>query len=95
VAVEAVIGKPYSEFRRDGVIVREFKKDIPVGDLIWHRDKHNRKLTVISGKGWQFQFDNALPQDLHEGEIILIPRETYHRLLRGYTDLIIEIIESV
>jgi hypothetical protein len=91
--VEAVTGKPYTESRHNNVIVRAFKKDVPIGDLIWHRDEHNRKLTVISGKGWQFQFDNALPQELHEGEIILIPRETYHRLLRGYTDLILEITE--
>ena len=91
---EAVTGKPYSEEHCGSIIVRYFSATVPVGDLIWHKDEHNRKVKIISGKGWQFQFDDQLPYDLYEGEIILIPKETYHRLLRGYTDLILEITEN-
>jgi hypothetical protein len=88
------IGKPYTEERYGNIITRRFRADVPIGDLIWHRDEHNRKIKVVRGKGWQFQFDNELPQDLQEGEIVLVPREIYHRLLRGYTDLILEITET-
>lgn len=86
-------GSPYTESRNGDCIIREFSKDVPVGDLIWHRDEHDRKIKIISGEGWQFQFDNQLPQDIVVEQIILVPKETYHRLLRGYTDLVLEITE--
>lgn len=91
--MEAVTGKPYSEECYGNIIIRQFSANVPIGDLIWHKDEHNRKVRILSGQGWQFQIDNQLPYDIIEGEVILVPRETYHRLLRGYTDLILEITE--
>ena len=92
--VEAVTGKPYLESRNGNTIIRKFSVNTPVGDLVWHRDEHSRKVRVLEGDGWQFQFDNELPQPLVPGQIILVPREVYHRVLLGYTDLILEITES-
>ena len=93
--MEAVTGKPYRESRNGNVIVREFSVNIPIGDLVWHCDEYSRKIKVLEGDGWQFQFDNELPQTLVPGQVILVPRETYHRVLIGYTNLILEITESI
>jgi hypothetical protein len=39
---------------------------------------------------WQFQFDNEIPQRLSENKLF-IPKETYHRLIKGTGDLKVKI----
>jgi len=85
---------PYTDEVYGNIIVRRFSKHVPIGDLTWCTCNQNNKVKVIKGQGWQLQFDNQNPTELQEGEIILIPQKTYHRLLRGYTDLILEITTS-
>ena len=47
--------------------------------LIWHTDQEDRTVTVLEGKGWQFQRDNELPLALTEGVNIFIPKGQIHR----------------
>ena len=82
---------PYSERRKDNLIVRTFSQDIDEKELVWHRDRQDREVTVPEETDWQFQFDNELPQVLKN--TIFIPKNTYHRLIKGTGELNVHIIE--
>ena len=82
---------PYSERRKDNLIVRTFSQDIDEEELVWHRDREDREVTVLEETDWQFQFDNELPQVLKN--TIFIPKNTYHRLIKGTGELNVHIIE--
>jgi len=73
---------------------REFSKDVETTELIWHRDKKDRKINIIEGVGWMIQFDNAMPVELIKGTELIVPKMVYHRLWRGTTNLKIDIQES-
>jgi len=86
--------KPYQEvISKDNSRLREFKVDIDDDELKWHRDEKDRYVTILEGEGWQFQRDNELPLALQKGDVIFIKQETYHRIIKGSTDLIINIKE--
>lgn len=76
------------------IFLREFKRDVVSDELIWHMDREDRYVKVISGKGWELQMDNELPRLLKENTIYFIPKYTYHRVIKGETDLIVEIKKS-
>jgi hypothetical protein len=84
---------PYKQNLKNGYILREFDANIDVSELVWHRDKKDRVVEVISGRGWQFQIDNRLPIELKEGMKLEIPKETFHRIGKGITKLVIKIKE--
>ena len=85
--------KPYKQNLKNGYILREFDANIDVSELVWHRDKKDRVVEVISGRGWQFQMDNRLPIELKKGMKLEIPKETFHRIGKGITKLVIKIKE--
>ncbi len=72
---------------------RTFSKDVDKMSLIWHTDQEDRTVTVLEGKGWQFQRDNELPLTLNEGDNIFIPMGQIHRVIKGSTDLKLKIIK--
>ena len=73
------------------IFLREFKRDVVSDELIWHMDREDRYVKVVSGKGWELQLDNRLPTLLKENTIYFIPKYTYHRIIKGDTDLVVEI----
>lgn len=73
------------------IFLREFKRDVVSDELVWHMDREDRYVKVVSGKGWELQLDNQLPLLLKENTIYFIPKYTYHRVIKGDTDLIVEI----
>ena len=83
-----------NELEGNNVFQRVFNQDCPDDELVWHRDKRDRVVKVISGVNWKFQFDNQLPVTLKVGERFVIERETYHRILKGDGKLILEIEEK-
>ena len=86
--------KPYQEvINIDNSRLREFKIDTDNSELVWHKDKKDRYVTILEGEGWQFQIDNELPLTLKTGDIIFIPKETYHRIIKGSSNLLINIKE--
>ncbi len=92
---ETSIGKPYNDKPIDiGRFLRKFDKDIDENELIWHRDKRSRVITVMSGEDWKLQFDDLLPVALEKNKQYKIPKETYHRILKGKGNLILEIREE-
>lgn len=83
--------KPYQEEVTSGIIERKFKQDIPESELVWHRDRRDRKVEIVGETDWMFQFDNQLPQQLKG--IVFIPKDTYHRVIKGTGELNIRIQE--
>ena len=86
--------KPYKDLEvTDKYILREFSQNIDPIELMWHRDLKSRKVTILEGKGWSYQQEDQLPQTLHPGDHIFIPALEYHRIIKGTTDLKIQIEE--
>ena len=75
----------------DNSNIRTFSKDVNAMDLIWHMDDEDRNIEILEGKGWKFQRDDELPLELTEGIRIFIPRHQVHRVIKGETDLKIQI----
>lgn len=72
---------------------RVFSSDISESELVWHRDKENRIVEVLEDSEWLFQMDNELPIPLKKGVKLEIPKETFHRVIKGTGDLKILIEE--
>ena len=73
---------------------RTFDEDVAEEEMVWHRDKRDRVITVLQGEGWQFQFDNQMPVEIEEGDVIEIPKYSYHRLIKVNSKLILQIEEK-
>ena len=73
---------------------RTFDEDVAEEEMVWHRDKRERSIHVLEGKGWKIQFDNELPTELEKGKYYVIPEMDYHRVIKGEGSLILEIEEK-
>jgi quercetin dioxygenase-like cupin family protein len=62
-------------------------------ELIWHRDKKDRLCVVLHGSAWKFQLDNELPIELSVGDSFVVPRQVYHRIIKGDSTLVLLIKE--
>jgi hypothetical protein len=80
---------PFEENIKNGYHIRKFSDGIDNSELVWHRDKEDRIVESIGNTDWMIQMDNELPVSLNQ--IIFIPKETYHRVLKGNGDLIVKI----
>lgn len=79
-------GRPYV----DNGDIREFDVTLSQEEYVWHRDFGDRKIEILSGQGWQLQYEGCLPTLLQEGRCYFIPDMEYHRLIKGESDLIIK-----
>jgi quercetin dioxygenase-like cupin family protein len=75
--------RPY----QDNDSVRTFNSNVDSSELVWHRDREDRIVKVLEGKDWYFQFDDQLPFELKHGDQFFIEKMTYHRLIKGSTNL--------
>ena len=78
----------------ESTVLRGFSQDVDQSHLAWHRDREDRKIIVVEGRGWKFQRDNHLPESISAGDTISISAGEYHRLLKGDTDLIVTIVKE-
>lgn len=62
-------------------VIREFKKETSDFELNWHRDKEDRIISVIEGKGWYIQLENELPKELLIGVEYKISNNIWHRVI--------------
>jgi hypothetical protein len=83
--------KPYQELRTFDFIHRKFKQDVSEDELVWHRDRNDREIEVVGTTDWQYQLEDEIPQQLRD--TIFIPKDTYHRLIKGKGNLDLRIIE--
>lgn len=88
-------GNPYNEVSEgNNTYIREFSVDTNSSELVWHRDKEDREVTILEGSGWKFQYDNELPFELNEGDTINIKKLEYHRIIKGNTNLKIRLLKK-
>lgn len=80
---------PFKE-NKDGVYhIRTFSEGVGDNELVWHRDREDRVVQSIGETDWMVQLDNELPIPLTE--TIYIPKNTYHRVIKGNGDLTVKI----
>jgi hypothetical protein len=82
---------PFQQKGKGNIKIRTFDSNIDEFELKWHRDREDREVTIIESNGWKYQEDNKLPVNLKEGDVIFIPKETYHRVIKGNGDLKIKV----
>ena len=82
--------RPYIEEIKDGFTIRQFSDKTPSFEFVWHRDKEDRWVECTHDTDWLFQLDNDVPQRLTENKLF-IPKETYHRLIKGTGELVVKI----
>ena len=70
--------------------VRIFNQGIDEEELVWHRDREDRLVEAVGLTDWKIQLDNELPRRLTK---LIIPKDTYHRLLKGTNDLTVRVIK--
>ena len=66
----------------------------PQSDLVWHRDREDRSVTIVEGIDWSLQMEDMLPIKLIIGETYFIPKMSYHRVIKGSTTLKIKILKQ-
>lgn len=84
--------RPYTEEIKDGYILREFLESTPSFEFVWHRDKQDRIIQATHDNDWLFQLDNEPPKRIDKNKLF-IPKETYHRLIKGNGNLVLKIWE--
>ena len=50
-------------------MLREFAENVDASELVWHRDRSDREVTVLSGYNWKLQMDDKLPEELKHGRV--------------------------
>jgi len=86
------MNNPYNDVKiNENIFIRYFKKNNDSDEFIWHMDKRNRVITPLNINDWYIQFDNELPIKLDKK--IFVKKDNYHRLIKGNTDLTLEIFE--
>jgi hypothetical protein len=89
------VSRPYTQTAiSERLILREFSESVTREELEWHMDRRDRRIKVLGGSGWKLQLESGLPFDLQlEGEY-LIPKESWHRVIKGQGALKILISET-
>lgn len=86
--------KPYTDTKiSHNNFQRIFESNTDTAELVWHRDRLPRTVRIQEGTGWKLQMDNQVPKTLEPGDVISIPANTYHRIIMGSTNLVVEITE--
>ena len=80
---------PFKENKENGFYIRKFSEGVDNSELVWHRDKEDRIVEGVGYTDWMVQLDNRLPIPLTE--TIFIPKEMYHRVIKGTGDLTVRI----
>ena len=71
--------------------VRLFESNTASSELVWHRDREDRKITIHESNGWKIQYDNQLPIEMKKGDTFEIKAYEYHRVIKGEGRLVVEI----
>ena len=74
------------------LVQRNFMSNLSEEELVWHRDKEDREISIVEGDGWYIQMDNELPKLMQKESIFKIPKETWHRIInKNGTNLIVNV----
>jgi hypothetical protein len=84
---------PFEQEIVQGKIQRDFSTEVEEGELKWHFDLKDRHVTILAAGGWLFQLDDSLPNKIHNGQEIFIPKFVWHRVIKGDGVLKVSILE--
>lgn len=84
-----MVNLPFEETRISDKRIRVFKFNTVSEELKWHRDEDDRYVELVEESDWEFQFDNDLP--IKFPKRLIIPRMSWHRVIKGKGDLKISI----
>lgn len=84
---------PFDQVINEGKLIRTFLPDVDVEELKWHQDLKDRKVKILEGDDWYFQFEDQLPNKLSINQEIFIPKFVWHRVIKGNSKLVVEILE--
>jgi len=84
---------PFQEVVYENISERTFNQDVSEEELVWHRDLEDRTVVVIGDTDWKIQYENQLPMELTKSIQYLIPKEMYHRVVKGSGDLKVIIVK--
>ena len=80
---------PFNEEQvSENEVIRTFKQDTDSKEFVWHRDREDRIVESIGNTDWKIQIDNELPKSLNN---VFIPKNIYHRVIKGTGDLKVKI----
>ncbi len=83
---------PFKQVKiKENIVHRTFKMSVDTSELVWHMDREDRMVKVLEGHSWYLQMDNELPTKLIEGKRYFIPKMSFHRIIKGTSNLILEI----
>lgn len=85
---------PFSQYIVSDKMVRVFTPSVDSEELKWHQDLKDREVKIVESGGWQFQVENELPIKLLDGQILNIQKYSWHRVIKGDGNLIVEIKET-
>lgn len=60
-------------------------------DFVWHRDKEDRVIRVVSSDGWKIQFEDSIPQPMIPGSEFFIKKNSWHRIISGKNNALLMI----
>ncbi len=80
---------PFEELIQKDYVIRTFSESVDDIELVWHMDKEDRIVKSVGDTDWMVQMDNELPKPLTE--TIYIPKNTYHRVIKGNGDLVVRV----
>jgi hypothetical protein len=84
---------PFSQYSKEDKLVRVFTTDVEEDELKWHQDLKDRVVEIVEDGGWKFQIENELPITLQKGMVLNIQKYSWHRVIKGNDNLIVEIKE--
>ena len=68
---------------KENYYLRAFNEEVLEEELVWHRDKEDRLVTLLEGQSWKIQFENQLPIEMKKGAVYHIKKEQWHRVIKG------------
>ena len=82
---------PFEENKiSENIFVRIFSQETDSDEFKWHRDQEDRIISIIGESNWKIQLDNEMPKNINNTHI---PKNLYHRLIKGDGDLKLKIIK--
>jgi hypothetical protein len=84
---------PFNQEILNNKLHRTFLSDVDSDELAWHQDLRDRKVKIIEANNWQFQMDDELPITLKDNQEVFIPKLSWHRVIKGNGNLVVEIEE--
>lgn len=88
--------RPYKEVLENNISYRVFTQSTPEEEFVWHRDQEDRSINLLQEEtDWMFQYDNELPIKITSGSTLFVPKDMYHRLIKGTGDLHLKITKYI